>query len=141
MKSSDNKSSFFTVDKRINISPFQSFMAYMGGSAIQTVVDNPITAYRQLIQQYAKNSSGILVDPKVARQEANSVFKKSPVSASLSGLAPRMVGVGIKRVPKFGFLWGLSFIMGENEQPGMVAAVGASIFSAYCINPVRDECL
>ena len=28
--------------------------AYLGGSAIQTVGDNPVTAYRQLVQQYAR---------------------------------------------------------------------------------------
>jgi hypothetical protein len=47
-----------------------------------------------------------------------------------------MVGVGFKRVPKFGFLWGITAITG-NKDPGMVSAVGASIFSAYCINPIR----
>lgn len=103
---------------------------------IQTVLDNPVTAYRQLIQQYAKDSSGKIVDPKVARQEANNVFKRAPISACLSGLGPRVVGVGIKRVPKFGFLWGLTYVTGDKE-PGYGAAVGASIFSAYAINPVR----
>ena len=66
---------------------------YLGGSAIQTVGDNPVTAYRQLVQQYAKNAKGEAVSPKVAVQEANAVFKRSPVSASLSGLSPRLVGV------------------------------------------------
>ena len=28
--------------------------AYLGGSAIQTVGDNPVSAYRQLVQQYAR---------------------------------------------------------------------------------------
>jgi hypothetical protein len=130
-------SDFFKVDKRNNISPFQNLSAYLFGSAFQTVVDNPVTAYRQLIQQYAKDATGKMVDPKIAKQEAISVFKKAPVSASLSGLGPRLVGVGFKRVPKFGFFWGISFFMGENEQPGVLAAVGASIFSAYCINPIR----
>ena len=49
---------YFTVNKDTKISPFQTMCAYMGGSAFQTVVDNPITAYRQLVQQYAKNLSG-----------------------------------------------------------------------------------
>lgn len=128
--------SFFKVDPRKGLSPFQSFMAYLGGSMIQTVLDNPVTAYRQLIQQYAKNAAGQIVDPKVARQEANNVFKKAPISACLSGLGPRVIGVGIKRVPKFGFLWAITFVSG-NEEPGYLAAVGASIFSAYAINPVR----
>jgi hypothetical protein len=130
-------SDFFVVNKKNNISPFQNLSAYLFGSAFQTVVDNPITTYRQLVQQYAKDATGKMVDPKIARQEAINVFKTSPVSASLSGLGPRLVGVGFKRVPKFGFFWGISFMMGENEQPGLTAAVGASIFSAYCINPIR----
>jgi len=111
--------------------------AYLGGSAWQTVVDNPITAYRQLVQQYAKDLAGNTVDPKVATQEANAVFVRSPVSASLSGLGPRLVGVGFKRIPKFGILLGISFFIGEDGDVGMVAATGASILSAPFINPIR----
>ena len=111
--------------------------AYMGGSAFQTIVDNPVTAYRQLVQQYAKNLKGEAVDPKVARLEANAVFKASPIGASMSGLGPRLVGVGFKRIPKFGFLLGISYIMEEGGDVGLVAATGASIFSAPFINPIR----
>ena len=132
-KSSD----FFIVDKKNNISPFQNLLAYLFGSAFQTTIDNPITAYRQLVQQFAKDKNGNMVDPKVATKEANNIFKKYPISASTSGLYPRLVGVGFKTVPKFGFLWTISFLLGENEQPGILAAIGASIFSAYCINPIR----
>jgi len=128
--------SYFEVKKN-GCSPFETMVAYMGGSAFQTVVDNPVTAYRQLVQQYAKDLSGKAVDPAIARQEANAVFKKSPVSASLSGLGPRLVGVGFKRVPKFSFLLGISYLLGEGGEVGMVAAVGASIFSAVFINPIR----
>jgi hypothetical protein len=127
---------YFTVNKT-GISPFQTMVAYLGGSAFQTVGDNPVTAYRQLVQQYAKDLEGNAVDPKVARQEANAVFKKSPVSASLSGLAPRLIGVGFKRVPKFGFLLGISFVMNNDGEVGLVAATGASILSAPFINPIR----
>lgn len=110
--------------------------AYMGGSAIQTVGDNPVTAYRQLVQQYAKDLAGKAVDPKLAAQEAKAIFYKSPVSACLSGLAPRLIGVGFKRIPKFGILLGISFVVGDGEV-GMVAATGASIMSAPFINPIR----
>ena len=48
-------SNYFKIDKSKGISPFQTMVAYMGGSAIQTVIDNPVTSYRQLIQQYAKD--------------------------------------------------------------------------------------
>lgn len=102
-----------------------------------TVLDNPVTAYRQLIQQYAKDADGNFRPTSWARQEANSVFKKNPASASLSGLAPRLVGVGFKRVPKFGFLLGISYFVKEGEDPGMLAATGASILSAPFINPIR----
>ena len=128
---------YFKVNKN-GISQAQTMAAYLGGSAFQTVIDNPVTAYRQLIQQYAKDLNGNVVDPKIARQEANAVFKANPLSASLSGLTPRLVGVGFKRIPKFGFLLGISYFMDKNNgKVGMVAATGASIFSAPFINPIR----
>jgi len=127
----------YFVIKKGGLSQFQTFVAYLGGSAFQTVVDNPVTAYRQLVQQYAKDSDGKAVDPKVARQEAQAVFIKNPVAVSLSGLIPRLIGVGIKRVPKFGILLGISFFIGEDGDVGFVAATGASILSAPFINPVR----
>jgi len=118
------------------VSPFQNMCAYLGGSAIQTVGDNPVTAYRQMVQQFAKDLEGNTVSPKVAQAEANAVFKKSPLAASLSGLWPRLIGVGLKRIPKFGFLLGYSFLVGEGD-PGFAAATCASICSAPFINPVR----
>lgn len=96
-----------------------------------------MTAYRQLVQQYAKDASGNPVDPRVASAEAKAVFRAHPVSASLSGVVPRLVGVGFKRVPKFGVLLGISFFLGEGESPGAIAATGASILSAPFINPIR----
>merc|ERR1711871_857926 len=126
---------YFEVQKN-GVSPFQNFICYLGGSAIQTVGDNPVTAYRQLVQQYAKDVNGNTVSPKVAISEANAVFRANPISASLSGLMPRMVGVGLKRIPKFGFLLGYSFVVGEGD-PGFAAATCASICSAPFINPVR----
>lgn len=127
---------YFTVKKN-GLSQFQTMTAYMGGSAFQTVVDNPVTAYRQLVQQYAKGLDGKAVDPKIASQEAKAIFYKSPIAASLSGLGPRLVGVGFKRIPKFGILLGISFIAGDDGDIGVVAATGASILSAPFINPIR----
>ena len=127
---------YFDVQKN-GFSPFQNFICYLGGSAIQTVGDNPVTAYRQLVQQYAKNSKGELVKPEFAVQEARNVFKQSPISASLSGLTPRMIGVILKRVPKFGILLGYTTITGNTGEPGFTAATTASILSAPFINPVR----
>lgn len=127
----------FFVIKKTGLSQAQALSAYLGGSAFQTVMDNPVTAYRQLVQQYAKDAAGKAVDPKVASTEAKSVFRAAPISASLSGVAPRLIGVGFKRIPKFGILLGFSFFLGEGESPGMVAATAASILSAPFINPIR----
>lgn len=129
-------SEYFTV-KKSGLSQFQAMSAYLGGSAFQTVMDNPVTSYRQLVQQYAKDLKGNVVDPKIASQEAKAVFRANPVGASLSGVGPRLIGVGFKRIPKFGVLLGISFIMGNGENPGMIAATGASILSAPFINPIR----
>ena len=100
--------------KKNGLSPFQNMAAYLGGSAIQTVGDNPVTAYRQLVQQYAKSLDGTTVDPKVAAQEANAVFLRAPITASLSGLWPRLIGVLFKRVPKFGILLGYTYVTGDS---------------------------
>jgi len=72
---------------------------------------------------------GNMVAPKVAAQEANEIFIKNPISASLSGLWPRLIGVLFKRVPKFGFLLGYSYMFGDGE-PGFAAATAA--FTSAC---------
>merc|ERR1712032_1173966 len=128
---------YYAINKKSGLSQFQTMAAYLGGSAIQTVGDNPVTAYRQLVQQYAKGLDGKMVDPKVAAGEAMAVFKAAPISASLSGLWPRMIGVLFKRVPKFGILLGLSYVISSDGDVGYLAATGASIASAPFINPVR----
>jgi hypothetical protein len=127
---------YFVVQKS-GLSQFQAMSAYLGGSCFQTIMDNPVTSYRQLVQQYAKGLDGKAVDPKIATQEAKGVFRANPVGASMSGVGPRLIGVGFKRIPKFGVLLGISFVMGTGENPGMVAATGASILSAPFINPIR----
>lgn len=127
---------YFEVQKN-GLSPFQNFCCYLGGSAIQTVGDNPVTAYRQLVQQYAKNAAGETVSPAQASAEAKAVFRASPVAASLSGLWPRLIGVLFKRIPKFGILLGYTTLTGISGEPGFAAATAASILSAPFINPVR----
>ena len=129
-------SDYFQINPKTNLSPFHTMLAYLGGSAIQTVGDNPVTAYRQLVQQYAKDAAGTVVDPKVATAEANAVFRSAPITASLSGLWPRLVGVLFKRVPQFGILLGYTYVTHDAE-PGFAAATAASILSAPFINPVR----
>lgn len=127
----------FFVIKKTGLSQCQALTAYLGGSCFQTIMDNPVTAYRQLVQQYAKDAAGKPVDPKIASSEAKAVFRAAPVGASLSGVGPRLIGVGFKRIPKFGILLGFSFFLGEGENPGMYAATAASILSAPFINPIR----
>mmetsp|Transcript_15715 Transcript_15715/g.25687 ORF Transcript_15715/g.25687 Transcript_15715/m.25687 type:complete len:308 (-) Transcript_15715:30-953(-) len=127
---------YFTVGPN-GISQFQLMAAYLGGSAFQTIMDNPLTAYRQLVQQYAKDQAGNMVSPNEAKQSARAVFRQAPIAASLSGVGPRLVGVGFKRIPKFGCLLGISYLIGEGEDVGFAAATGASILSAPFINPIR----
>lgn len=127
---------YFEIKKN-GVSPAQNFACYLGGSAIQTVGDNPVTAYRQLVQQYAKNLAGEAISPAAAAAEAKIVFKNNPVGASLSGLWPRLIGVLFKRIPKFGILLGYTAITGNTGEPGFAAATAASIGSAPFINPVR----
>lgn len=43
----------------------------------------------------------------------NKVFKNYQISVTMSGLYPRLIGVGFKRVQKFGFFLGYSFIISE----------------------------
>jgi hypothetical protein len=111
-------------------------ISYLGGSAFQTIIDNPVTSYRQFVQQYTKDSRGNNVDPKIARRIANDIFRKNPISASLSGLVPRLAGIGFKRIPKFGFFLGYSYLFDEGKV-GLTAATVASICSAPFINPIR----
>ena len=65
------------------VSPFQNMAAYLGGSAIQTVGDNPVTAYRQLVQQFAKDVDGTALSPKQA-ERANSLTAARALSDRLS---------------------------------------------------------
>jgi len=128
---------YYEVRKN-GVSPAQNMAAYLGGSAIQTVGDNPVTAYRQLVQQYAKGLDGKAISPSAAATEANAVFIASPLTASLSGLWPRLIGVLFKRIPKFGILLGYGVVTGDKSgKPGFAAATAASILSAPFINPVR----
>jgi hypothetical protein len=129
-------SDYFKVQKN-GLSSAQNFACYLGGSAIQTVGDNPVTAYRQLVQQFAKSVTGEINSPAVASAEAKAVFKKAPVAAALSGLWPRLIGVLFKRIPKFGILLGYTALTGDSGEPGFAAATAASILSAPFINPVR----
>ena len=88
--SSDNMSGLFSspyfTEEKNGITQFQLLQAYLLGSAFQTVCDNPVTAYRQLVQQYSTDLSGKIVSPEVASAEAKKTFRSNPIGASLSGL-------------------------------------------------------
>ena len=130
-------SQYFQIDPKTNISQAQLLAAWLGGSMVQTVLDNPVTSYRQLVQQYAKNVNGKTVHPDIAKMEAKQVFMNAPVSASMSGVTPRLFGVFVKRIPKFGILHTISLVVGENENTSFSTAFAASILSAPFINPTR----
>ena len=48
---------FTKIHKKNGLTQAETMAAYLGGSTFQTIVDNPVTAYRQLVQQYAKDVS------------------------------------------------------------------------------------
>jgi hypothetical protein len=131
-----SNSKYFSVEKSKGISPFQNTLAYLGGSIFQVTLDNPLSAYRQLIQQHAKNSRGKIIDPLLANKEANKIFMNNPLKVSISGLKPRLFGVGFKSIPKFVFLIGISYILGE-EDITLFSATGAVILASPLINPIR----
>ena len=89
-----NKKQIFLNSKQCSI--FRRF-------SIPNPVDNPITSYRQLVQQYAKDLNGNIVDPKIAQKEAITTFKKAPISASFSGLVPRLIGVDLNEYQNLDF--------------------------------------
>ncbi|KAI2504727.1 hypothetical protein MHU86_9744 [Fragilaria crotonensis] len=125
----------YFVVKKSGLSQFQAMTAYLGGSCFQTVMDNPITAYRQLVQQYAKDLNGNVVDPKVAR---GSLPFSDPIPSKhrFLALVPEL-SVSVSSVfPNLASSWVFPFL-GEGESPGFVAATGASILSAPFINPIR----
>lgn len=128
---------YFRVREKTGLSPIQGLVSYLGGSLVQTILDNPLTSYRQLVQQYAKDANGH-VDPIIARQQANKVFMRSPLSASMSGVTPRLVGVFGKRIPKFTSLLAIAYMLDTDKgEVGYGAAVAASVISAPFINPLR----
>lgn len=125
--------SYFKVNEKTKISPFQNTLAYLGGSTIQTIGENSITAYKQFV----KNDIGKIIRQKDALKETNKIFIKSPTSTSLLEIQQRLIGVLLKRIPKFGLLLGFDFVVGGKEEPGVIATTASSILSAPFINPVR----
>lgn len=130
-------SSYFTVNNKSGLSPFQNTLCYLGGSTIQVVIDNPISTYYQLIQQYTKDNKGELISPKQTTREVNSIFLKNPITVAMSGLKPRLGGVLIKRIPRFGILIGYDYLIGGHGQPGVMAIIASSILTTPFLNPIK----
>ena len=127
---------YFKIQKN-GISLFQNTLCYLGGSTFQVICDNPITTYRQFLQQNIKDKKGNLIDPKISFTKTNEILLRSPISFMFSGLKPRIFGVFFKSIPKFTFVVGISAIMGEKENIKLLPATIASILSAPIINPIR----
>ena len=127
---------YFKIQKN-GISVFQNTLCYLGGSTFQVICDNPITTYRQFLQQNIKDTKGNFIDPKISFTRTNQILLKSPISFMVSGLKPRIFGVFFKSIPKFTFVVGISAIMGEKENIKLLPATIASILSAPIINPIR----
>lgn len=127
---------YFKIQKN-GISVFQNTLCYLGGSTFQVICDNPITTYRQFLQQNIKDTKGNFIDPKISFTRTNQILLKSPISFMIAGLKPRIFGVFFKSIPKFTFVVGISAIMGEKENIKLFPATVASILSAPIINPIR----
>ncbi len=74
--------------------------AYLGGSAIQTVGDNPVTAYRQLVQQYVRPPRPLEVIMQTNSLKGNSIstvaaLKELSTDMAKFGLAGIFRGQGI----------------------------------------------
>ena len=127
---------YFKIQKN-NLSLFQNTLSYLGASLMQITLDNPLSAYRQFLQQYAKDSKGNLIEPKIALKKTNEIFYKYPISSSLSGLKPRIFGTFFKSIPKFSFIIIISYLFNNTQEIELIPATLASILSAPFINPIR----
>lgn len=128
---------YFTINKTSGLSPFQSTLTYLGASTVQIILDNPITSYYLLIQQYAKDKQGNLVSPTDTKKTVNNMFIRNPVNVAMSGLKPRLVSVLFKRVPRFSILVGYDYLNGGSGQPGVAAVVAASLLTTPFLNPIK----
>ena len=93
-----------------------------------------MTAYRQLVQQHAKDVNGNTVAPKVAVGRGERDVPGEPHRRVAVGVVAAVDRRLLSGPPKFGFLLGYSHFVGEGT-PGFAAATCASICSAPFINP------
>ena len=110
------------------------FISLLSSSMIQAIADNPLTSYRQLLQQYTKDKNGNYINPKYTNEKVKKIFLKNPINVAFSGLKIRLIGNFIKRVPNFGLLLGYN---GNNKTITLDSILFASIFASPFVNPIR----
>ena len=121
------------MDKEKNVQ-YKKFLCLLNSSMIQAIADNPFTSYRQLLQQYTKDSYGKMINPELTKQKVRQIFLKNPINVAFSGLKVRLIGNFIKRVPKFGLIMGYN---GKKKEIGLDSILFAAIFASPFVNPVR----
>ena len=119
---------YFTV-KENGISSFQLMMCYVTASSFSIVFDNPISVYRQMIQQSSE-------DPKFARHIAHSRFREAPLTVGFTGITPRFFGILLKKFPVFGILSTVAQLRNEHEISPTTTIITGTL-AAIVINPVR----
>jgi hypothetical protein len=122
-------SDYFKID-RDQISGFQTLICYLGASSFTTLLNNPLTVYRQIIQQSSS-------DPIVANSTAKKLFTKSPLYVGLSGLSPRLFGLIVKKLPIYGTLSSLLYFRNEQEKVSFFTSIYFGIIGSIIINPLR----
>ena len=124
--------------KKNGLYVYQNIISYSLAGITQIIIDNPLSSYRQMLQQYSKDSKGNLIDPKITTKKTNLFFCKYPFNSITSGLKPRIIGNFYKNVPKISFIFLFSHLFEElGDSPGIISATLASILSAPIINPMR----
>jgi hypothetical protein len=119
---------YFTVREN-GISHFQLMMCNISASSFSILFDNPISVYRQMIQQSS-------MEPKYARQAAQSRFRQSPLTVGFTGITPRISGILLKKFPVFGILSTISHVRNENEISPTTSLISGTL-AAVVINPIR----
>ena len=66
------------------------FICLLSSSMVQAIADNPFTSYRQLLQQYTKDSNANYINPRLTNQKVRKIFLKNPINVAFSGLKVRL---------------------------------------------------
>ncbi len=123
------QSDYFSVKKN-DISNFQLMLCYISASSFTIMFDNPLTVYRQMIQQSS-------FDPKLTQEKAKQMFFKSPVNVAFSGITPRLFGIFLKKFPVYGILSSVCYLRNEKEVISATSTMISGVLSTSIINPIR----